>query len=531
MACDWTFRVSFGVICLALACLTSQGQSLPFSESSVFLLDTSTSRLDSDEDGIPDTYELAAGLKPSENDSGEDPDGDQLTNLQEYNAGTSPFSPDPKQLASAESALFSVVTKAPVQDSDGDSLPDSWETEHGLSLVVDDRLEDPDGDSLNNLQEYNGGTNPRSSDTWDASSAESGLFAVNTSAYSYPVMTDSDGDGIPNWWEEKYGLNPALGDALADLDSDGSHNLAEFLAGSDPTRDETRVETVGLSALFTLDSVNAPVDGDNDGMRDEWEIANGLDSSKPDAEADSDLDGRSNLQEYNAGTNPLVDDWRGPSVTVSALFDVNTGGLNVIADTDSDGMPDWWEEKYGFKPLVPDAESDGDNDGRNNLDEYNAGSVPNVYDNPEPVVSLSRIFLVDTGGRSFDTDEDGLPDWWEKLYFNDPRGAEKSNDPDHDGVPNSSEYSVGSDPLDPESLFEIVGLQIATPPAASEIRIQWKSFEGGLYSLWGAYSPAGPYHVILTNISATPPTNEIREVLPAPLNYFRLRQDDRIEAR
>jgi hypothetical protein len=51
-----------------------------------------------------------------------------------------------------------------------------------------------------------------------------------------PEDWDSDGDGMPDWWEEKYGLNkenPA--DATGDLDGDGFTNFEEFRAGTDPT--------------------------------------------------------------------------------------------------------------------------------------------------------------------------------------------------------------------------------------------------------------------------------------------------------
>lgn len=49
-------------------------------------------------------------------------------------------------------------------------------------------------------------------------------------------LADNDGDGMHNSWETFYGLNPAsAADALLDADSDGYANLAEYLAGSDPT--------------------------------------------------------------------------------------------------------------------------------------------------------------------------------------------------------------------------------------------------------------------------------------------------------
>ncbi len=49
---------------------------------------------DSDDDGMPDSYEIAERLKPLEDDADEDADTDSLTNLKEYWAGTSAGSAD-----------------------------------------------------------------------------------------------------------------------------------------------------------------------------------------------------------------------------------------------------------------------------------------------------------------------------------------------------------------------------------------------------------------------------------------------------
>jgi hypothetical protein len=46
------------------------------------------------------------------------------------------------------------------------------------------------------------------------------------------------------------------------------------------------------------------VDSDQDGLPDEWEVANSLDPHTDDATQDADLDGMNNLSEYLAGTNP-----------------------------------------------------------------------------------------------------------------------------------------------------------------------------------------------------------------------------------
>ncbi|MBE7501797.1 MAG: hypothetical protein HS113_16125 [Verrucomicrobiales bacterium] len=51
------------------------------------------------------------------------------------------------------------------------------------------------------------------------------------------VAEDSDGDGLPDWWEQLHGADL---DPDGDADGDGRTNLAEFRAGTDPRRDDRR---------------------------------------------------------------------------------------------------------------------------------------------------------------------------------------------------------------------------------------------------------------------------------------------------
>ncbi len=71
---------------------------------------------------------------------------------------------------------------------------------------------------------------------------------------------DDDNDGMPDWWEEKYGLNPDdPTDANKDPDHDGLTNYQEYLHGTDPHKWDT----------------------DGDGLSDGYEVAIGTDPTVP----------------------------------------------------------------------------------------------------------------------------------------------------------------------------------------------------------------------------------------------------------
>ena len=56
-------------------------------------------------------------------------------------------------------------------------------------------------------------------------------------AYRGEPVKDTDGDGIPDWWEEKYGLNPNdPSDAAKDCNGDGYTNIEKYLNGLDPAK-------------------------------------------------------------------------------------------------------------------------------------------------------------------------------------------------------------------------------------------------------------------------------------------------------
>jgi subtilisin family serine protease len=62
---------------------------------------------------------------------------------------------------------------------------------------------------------------------------------------------DTDGNGLPDWWEQQFFGQLTGTDPNADPDHDGASNLAEFLAGTTPTNFDSALRLTALSAAGT----------------------------------------------------------------------------------------------------------------------------------------------------------------------------------------------------------------------------------------------------------------------------------------
>ncbi|MCK5559436.1 MAG: hypothetical protein KAJ51_02540, partial [Thermoplasmata archaeon] len=122
------------------------------------------------------------------------------------------------------------------EDTDGDGIPDSWESQYGLNPNRKDSDNDKDNDNYTNLQEFLGEDGlPGGGDSSDP-----------TDAYSIPG--DLDADSLPDSWERTH-FGHLNWDGFGDPDGDGYNNLAEYLGddskpGGDDSSDPLAPEDV-----------------------------------------------------------------------------------------------------------------------------------------------------------------------------------------------------------------------------------------------------------------------------------------------
>ncbi len=108
---------------------------------------------------------------------------------------------------------------------------------YGRTYVSGTRLispQDTDSDGLSDYIENTLCTNLNDSDSDDDGLTDSNEhYSLGTN----PCSNDTDSDGMLDAWELSNNLDPLVNDADLDSDSDGTSNIEEFYAGSDPQND------------------------------------------------------------------------------------------------------------------------------------------------------------------------------------------------------------------------------------------------------------------------------------------------------
>ena len=189
--------------------------------------------VDTDGDGLSDSYEAGIGTDPNNADS----DNDALSDGEEVNIyGTDPLA----------------------VDSDGDSLNDGAEVNtHGTNP----NTSDTDNDGLSDPQEISIGTDANHADTdRDGLSDSDEVDAYGTD----PLNDDSDADGLKDGFEIDNGYDPLVDDS-------GSYPDNYAPASPDLTQPGSGQGSVSLVPVLQADTYN-DADGDAHGAS-QWQIS------------------------------------------------------------------------------------------------------------------------------------------------------------------------------------------------------------------------------------------------------------------
>ena len=184
---------------------------------------------DTDGDGLPDGWEVAHNLDPRDPSDGlSDHDNDGMPNGWEYRHGLDPLDPSDAYSDTDRDGLtafqdYQYRTDPNNWDTDGDGMPDGWEVKYGLNPMDSADANVVNGDGITNLEKF-----------WMQ------MMPGRPMDYKLNSTTDSDGDGMPDVWEARYGLDPFNpSDANLDTDMDGWTNVEEYVHGTDPNLPNT----------------------------------------------------------------------------------------------------------------------------------------------------------------------------------------------------------------------------------------------------------------------------------------------------
>ena len=428
---------------------------------------------DDDEDGLPNSYEIANDLDPDDatgdNGAEGDPDGDGLSNLDEYENKTNPQN----------------------ADTDGDGLADGVENGTGdydgpEATGTDPRNPDSDGDTL-----LDGVENP--SLAYDPNNPEE-------QPGTDPNLFDTDGDGVGDGSEIASGRNPTEEDEVDDSSyvqnfdgfADGTVDLQDgtVIAGQAAEIVDGRLQLTkdGQGLGFSSFSV-PPIPGSSSGFRItfDYELNDSPGANNP-ADGFSINYGDAILGELGQAEEGMA----GGQATENISFEVDTwqnfdaeqgvnisgvaGGIDLAQLAHNNGPILNDGERVEGKITIlwqPDVGASFTTTGMNTNADFENIEIPDFIPSDDHTFIISaRVgganqdffidnLVIETGIFDGDEDEDNLPD----FYENDQRGnltdlnglgdgpgpGAGTGDFDGDGVTDFDEYENKTNPSEADT--------------------------------------------------------------------------------
>ncbi len=243
-----------------------------------------------------------------------------------------------------------------------------------------------------------------------------------------------------------------------------------------------------IGGLLLLGSLLAYYMGDQAGLVAETTVSFSIDTRDPDSvvlalstaqdeqssvsfvidtrEADATVLALSIAQDEQTTTNFIIDT-RDPDATVLALSIAQSESTSAtfIIDTNSADPPTWAETSLTFV-----------------IDTRDPDAL--VFNLSIAQSEDSLTFVIDTRDpMPLDSDNDGIHDFWENMYFGGIFAHNNAADPDGDGLSNFAEFAFGTDP----TVFD----NVANGPSSINVAIKLEQV-GGVWVVTLNY----PRHVL-----------------------------------